>query len=555
MWSAILRPSHARCFRTPGRAFASSLNRGRVNPRGPRNSIRRPEPLRRDVPSSQSTDPQQQQQQQPPSDSPNPHYDPSQNTLLAPVHIPEDPHGVIKESHPATSILANSGLVVQRQLELMNVLIGFEQANKYVVMDANGNHIGFMAEQEKGMGNMMARQWFNTHRSFVTHVFDKHENEVLRFHRPFSWINSRIRVYDPLEVAKSAHSTSTALQTNPANSLAQASGDSNARLSSLGFEDMRVIGEAQQQWAPLRRKYNLFTYHHSPNSALDMGTKTLPLEQSDLSSSQQMQLVQSSQGGQATGAYNQFAYVDEPFLSWDFALRSADSRLIGSVNRNFAGFAREFFTDTGVYALRMDSASPSEQTPEQSRAVTAMSLDQRAVMLATAVSIDFDYFSRHSGAGGFGFMPLWFPGFGGEAAAGGAAAGGAAAGGAVAGEAGAAGAAGAVGEAAAGTVGRAGAGAAGGLADGAMAGAAGAGAMAGYDAMSRGMGGTSPASPPDSQAASGGQQPPAQGQTGPYGDVWADEQQEKPADHREDPWADEEDDGGDGGDGDSWDFF
>ena len=30
-----------------------------------------------------------------------------------------------------------------------------------------------------------------------------------------------------------------------------------------------------------------------------------------------------------------------------------------------------------------------------------MTLDERAVMLATAVSIDFDYFSRHSGRGGF----------------------------------------------------------------------------------------------------------------------------------------------------------
>lgn len=49
-----------------------------------------------------------------------------------------------------------------------------------MIMDAAGNHIGYMAEQEKGMTNMMARQWFRTHRSFVTHVFDKHENEVLR---------------------------------------------------------------------------------------------------------------------------------------------------------------------------------------------------------------------------------------------------------------------------------------------------------------------------------------------------------------------------------------
>lgn len=47
-------------------------------------------------------------------------------------------------------------------------------------MDAQGNHIGYMAEQEKGLGNVMARQWLRTHRSFVTHVFDRHENEVLR---------------------------------------------------------------------------------------------------------------------------------------------------------------------------------------------------------------------------------------------------------------------------------------------------------------------------------------------------------------------------------------
>jgi sarcosine oxidase delta subunit len=57
---------------------------------------------------------------------------------------------------------------------------GFEQANKYVIMDAQGNQIGWMAEQEKGLAGTMSRQWFNTHRNFVTHVFDRQENEILR---------------------------------------------------------------------------------------------------------------------------------------------------------------------------------------------------------------------------------------------------------------------------------------------------------------------------------------------------------------------------------------
>lgn len=102
------------------------------------------------------------------------------NNLLSPVHIPEDPDGVLNEKHPATSILSNSAIVVTRQLELMNVMLGFEQANKYVIMDPKGGHIGYMAEREMGMGNMVARQMFSTHRSFTTHVFDRHGKEVLR---------------------------------------------------------------------------------------------------------------------------------------------------------------------------------------------------------------------------------------------------------------------------------------------------------------------------------------------------------------------------------------
>lgn len=112
--------------------------------------------------------------------------DATNNNLLSPVHIPEDPDGVLSEKHPAASILAKSAIVIHRQLELMNVMVGFEQANKYVILDPQGNHIGFIAERDLGMGNMMARQMFSTHRSFTTHVFDKNEKEVLRASQNYS---------------------------------------------------------------------------------------------------------------------------------------------------------------------------------------------------------------------------------------------------------------------------------------------------------------------------------------------------------------------------------
>ena len=194
-----LRPN--RSF--PRAGFATSYPRCRSLPPGPRGSVRRPPPPKpiprrpqssrfpqQDANQREIEHPQGQasstEGQEPRSSSVDAvsnalrDQDSQANNLLSPVHIPEDLDGVLNEKHPATSILSNSAIVVTRQLELMNVMLGFEQANKYVIMDPKGGHIGYMAERELGMGNMMARQMFSTHRSFTTHVFDRQGKEVLR---------------------------------------------------------------------------------------------------------------------------------------------------------------------------------------------------------------------------------------------------------------------------------------------------------------------------------------------------------------------------------------
>lgn len=315
---------------------------------------------------------------------------------------------------------------------------------------------------------------------------------------------------------------------------------------------MRIIGEAQQQWAPLRRKYNLYVHRQSYDSGATSGAPQYPPADQPLSNSQQLDLTPYNNEGQ----FDQFAYVDEPFLSWDFSLLSNEGGLIGSVNRNFAGFGREIFTDTGVYALRMDSVGLAQepthlisQSGQQSVGFQdpkdpGMTLDQRAVMLATAVSIDFDYFSRKSGPGSTGFVPLWFPGMGG---------GGAAAEGAEA-EAGA-GAMEGSGSSAGGMV----KGDSGGWTEGAVTGA---GTMAGYEAMQRGTGrGRGDASPqagqPDANQPGYGQDQQQQlGQVRQNEDVWG---------NNDDPWGgkggqgggggDSGGDGGDGGGGGDWGDF
>ena len=401
---------------------------------------------------------------------------PQDNPLIAPVHIPEDANAILTSDHPAADILTQSGIVVQRQIEMMNIFLGFEQANRYVILDPQGNHIGYMTEHNGGLGHSMKRQFFTTHRAFTTHIFDRSSREVLRFHRPFSWINTRIKVYDPWD-------TSSKLERSSSSAVAQGSSDPvpQQQISPLPLEAMRVIGETHSRWAPLRRKYDLFLSH---NLSLN---ESAPGEMSrrkaeDLSDTQQEQIVRNNNSGSKTD-FAQFAKVDEPFLSWDFSLLDEGLRKIGGVNREFRGFGREIFTDTGSYVLRMDAAeqedTPSSQSGENGKAYTeplggrqgqlGMTLDQRAVMLATAVTIDFDYFSRHSG--GHGFMPLWFFAGGGEAGA--AAGAGAAGAGVGASEAGTmvGGAGRAVGSA--------------GVGEGAIAGA---GTMAGYEAMQRGTG-------------------------------------------------------------------
>ena len=316
-------------------------------------------------------------------------------------------------------------------------------------------------------------------------------------------------------MATGSLSSSTALQGITPGSLTAEVNQTSAQVSPLALSDMRVIGEAQQQWAPLRRKYNLFLFRKSPNAETDLGHKQIAAGDLPLSENQQLQ-VRNASSDHTQGGYGQFAYVDEAFLSWDFSLLSADSRLIGSVNRNWAGFGREIFTDTGVYALRMDAAGLSEEprhliskTGETNPLAhdtpnAGMTLDQRAVMLATAVSVDFDYFSRSRG-GAMGFMPMWFP-MGGEAA-----------GGAAGAEAGAGAIEGGAVEGGAGAVGNVTRGA-GGLGEGA---AVGAGSMAGYEAMQRGAYGDQSPQSPDPSAGITGQAPTPQGEQ--VEDVWGEE--------------------------------
>ncbi|POV96139.1 hypothetical protein PSHT_15294 [Puccinia striiformis] len=244
----------------------------------------------------------------------------SSSTSSIIVHVPDTQNGVLTANHPAAALLQQSALVIVRQLEMMNLFIGFEQANRYRILSPTGETLGFLAEEERGFTGTIFRQIAGTHRSFIATIFDVNGIEILRIRRPFSLINSRIFIQ---------------------------------------LCDSR-----------------------DPTNQGERGTE-----------------------------YEQFARIDAGFLSWDFFTLDDKGRSTGSISKNFTGFGREIFTDTGQYVVRFDAVEAHQQPIQDSSSPThtGLTLDQRAVILATAVSIDFDYFSRsHRG----GLMPPIFFGGG-----------------------------------------------------------------------------------------------------------------------------------------------
>lgn len=135
------------------------------------------------------------------------------------VKVPIDKeHQVVKPDSTGAALLTQPALVVGRELEMMNVFLGYEQANRYKMMDPQGNHVGYIAEEE-GLGKSISRQLLRTHRKMNATVLNLQGEVVFKIVRPYSLINSRIFIYTA---------------------------------------DDELVGEVQQRWNLVRRKYDLF---------------------------------------------------------------------------------------------------------------------------------------------------------------------------------------------------------------------------------------------------------------------------------------------------------
>lgn len=218
-------------------------------------------------------------------------------------------------------LLARSNLLITRDIEWANLVLGFEQENRYAIVDVcyPKSPVGFIREQS----NVIARQLLRLRRPFVAYITDSMGNELFRVRRPFWWLTSSIYA----EI------------------------------------DGKEIGVVHRRWHLWRRIYDLY-----------LGNK-------------------------------QFAVVENPGLwNWTFTLKDINGEVLAQIDRDWRGFGFEIFTDAGQYVIRFGSSDPNSKigparTIQELEVTRPLTLAERAVAVALAISLDNDYFSRHGGFG------------------------------------------------------------------------------------------------------------------------------------------------------------
>lgn len=84
-----------------------------------------------------------------------------------------------------------------RQMHEIAEWFGFETRNKYEILDENKRHLGFAAEQQKGILGFLFRQYLGHWRRFDVHFFTPDRQLFLVGHHPFRWFFERIELKNP----------------------------------------------------------------------------------------------------------------------------------------------------------------------------------------------------------------------------------------------------------------------------------------------------------------------------------------------------------------------
>lgn len=324
------------------------------------------------------------------------------------------PEGAAAASEVA-SVVSHPALVVTRPIEWGTVLLGFEQANRYTVFDERGAVVAHLLEEEGGLGKALARQFLRTHRGFTATVLSPDGSRVvMRLRRPTRLINSRMILED---------------------------GEGNE------------LGEIVQRWHLLRRKYDLYLDRRqvaeidAPTLAWEFPLKD---EQGNV-----LAVIDRNFSGFGKELFTDAGMYAVHFGTSPHEAALAAQRTIAAAHpdkpvpqiaeKNIPGAASDpaaygaiggapsgapnlppASPPGGAYAAQSPLPPPASSTSlstfspppaviatstgDQVAIPRPMGIEGRMLALAAAISIDYDYFSRHSSAHSGGFLgPLFMP--------------------------------------------------------------------------------------------------------------------------------------------------
>lgn len=198
-------------------------------------------------------------------------------------------------------------IYVQQRKEWAEIVVDWETANKYAVLDAQGNNIGYVGEIGGGFGWTIRRLFLRSHRPLEIDVLDRTKATILKLSRAFFFFFSDLLVTT----------------------------GSGTRLGSI-----------HRRFGILHKKYDL-----------------------------------------RDNFGNVFATIHSPIWRiWTFPVLDSTGAERAAVRKRWGGALRELFTDADTYQVDFGT---HPWTPEQ-----------RAVIFAAAISIDFDFFENNQGSGG-----------------------------------------------------------------------------------------------------------------------------------------------------------
>jgi len=257
------------------------------------------------------------------------------------------------------------------------VLLGFEQANKYTIRDANGEVVAFLAEETPSIASAIGRQLLRRRRPMSATVLSPAGDVIFRVRRPMYLVNSHMNIED-------------------------ASGE--------------VVGEIIQRWHLWRRNYDVYL---RKRQFAQVRSGLLAWEFT----------MQDAQGRPLAQIDRNFQGIGKEFFT-DAGMYALH---FGNATPGPEGLTAEEEEEQEAakppLPSRWRDGEIAPGTWQPPVPVRALALSERAVCLALAIAVDFDYFSQHSsgnsnpGLAAGMMMPMPFPMGGGSGEAAGAEAG------------------------------------------------------------------------------------------------------------------------------------